>query len=504
MDYILNAEQSGKADRYSSESVGIPSLVLMERAAVSACEVIENGNYDLTDVLIVCGSGNNGGDGAAIARILFEHKAGVRLYCCGKPEKYSSQMSVQMKICKEIGLRIEEEFKPEGATLLVDAIFGIGLKREISGHYAEVIDRMNECCVPVVSIDMPSGISTDSGRVMGTAVEADATVTFTSLKPGLCLYPGVRYAGSVLVKSAGIQVPDEIKDQCCVYSVNDEDLTVLKEREADGNKGTFGKVLVIAGSHDIFGAAYLASSAAFSTGVGMVKVVTEEANRAAIESLLPEALFRFYRQGDSDFSFLADDLEWADAVLVGPGMGTGQTSVKLFHAFLEANRVCHKDTVLDADALNLLSKEPDLFGEILYPVILTPHVGEMARLTGESIDAVKQDLPGCASAFAKEKNVTCILKDARTVTADSFGNVWINLSGSDALAKAGSGDVLAGITAGCLARFAKGGQGSREFQGYIGAVAAYLHGKCGQRSGNPGSANTALARDIIRYMSEYI
>lgn len=504
MDYILNAEQSKKADAWSSESVGIPAMVLMERAAVSACQVIENGRYDLADVLIICGSGNNGGDGAAIARILWEHGVSVRVHCCGKAEKYSSQMAQQMKILQQLDIPIEQIFRPEGATLLVDAIFGIGLKREITGHYAKMIDAINEAGIPVVSIDMPSGISTDSGQVMGTAVEADTTVTFTSLKPGLCLYPGRAYAGRVEVRSAGIQVTDEIRDECSIYSIQDSDLELLKEREADGNKGTFGKVLILAGSHSIFGAAYLASAAAFSTGVGMVKVVTEEANRQALQSLLPEALFRFYREGEDAFDFLNDDLAWADTVLVGPGLSTGETSAKLFHAFLEANRISRKDTVLDADALNLLSKEPALFEKIVFPTIITPHVGEMSRMTGISIQEIKEHPVESAGKFAGEKNVCCILKDAGTVTADPFGNVWINLTGSDALAKAGSGDVLAGITAGCLARFYKCGQGSREFLGYIGAAAAYLHGKCGQSAGQKASANTVLARDIIRSMPEYI
>lgn len=154
--------------------------------------------------------------------------------------------------------------------------------------------------------------------------------------------------------------------------------------------------------------------------------------------------------------------------------------------------------------MNILAGEPDLFEKIVFPAVVTPHIGEMSRLTGKKISEIKEDLPGTAVQFAKERKVSCVLKDARTVTADPFGNIWLNLTGSDALAKAGSGDVLAGIAAGCIARFAKCGQGTEEFMGLVGALAAYLHGRCGQEAGQKTSANTVLARDIIRYMAQYI
>ena len=257
MKRILTAAQMKQADRNTIETMGIPSLVLMERAALSCVEELQNGTWDTGKVLAVCGPGNNGGDGAAIARILKTKGVDAELFCLGNPEKYSEGMRAQKKIAENYGVREVKNPDFREYTVIIDAIFGIGVSRPLAGEYRRVVEAICASGVPVLAVDIPSGIHTDTGEVLDAAVKARATVTFACAKPGLLFDPGKRYAGEVLVRDIGIGFDAGEEETPWYGSVEKEDLDRFLTRTPMGNKGTFGKVLVLAGSGAMCGAAVL-------------------------------------------------------------------------------------------------------------------------------------------------------------------------------------------------------------------------------------------------------
>ncbi|MGO5313592.1 NAD(P)H-hydrate dehydratase [Bilifractor sp. LCP21S3_A7] len=506
MKLILSARQHQDADR-SAVAAGMPSMVLMERAALACASEIEKRQYDMDRVLVVCGTGNNGGDGVAVARILCEEGYSCTVFLAGPEEKFSEQLKQQLHIIEGFPIPVirarrmpgEElaDFHPEDYSLIIDALFGIGLKRDITGIYAELIDRINHSELPVAAVDMPSGVNTDSGMIMGTAVRADLTVTFTTGKAGLYIYPGAACAGKVKVKQIGIPLSRKITKACQLYTIEHSDLDYLPKRDESGNKGTFRKILVIAGSRNICGAAYLSAKAALLTGVGMVKIFTEENNRTPICAMFPEALISTYRDGAKDFPQLAADMKWADTVLIGPGLGTGDTALSLMREFLRLNQERKIPAVFDADALNLIAAHSDLLREIRFPSVFTPHVGEMSRLTGIAPSDIKSSAVSIARHAAEEVRNTVVLKDAATITALPNGSCFLNRSGNSALSTAGSGDVLTGIIAGLTAQHG-------DYTGVAAALGVYIHGKCGERASEKYSEASATAGNILEFIHEFL
>ena len=495
MEPILRADQHKEADIRTSEN-GIPSLVLMERAALAVVDVLEEEEFDLSDVLVICGTGNNAGDGAAIARILTERGYGATVFAAGDEEKYSEQMKTQMMVLTHYPVKVlRGDFPVEGFTLIVDALFGIGMHRPVTGNYAEVIEAVNDADLPVVAVDMPSGIHTDTGAVCGVAVRADLTVTFTTGKAGLYLYPGAAYAGRVLVRKIGIPVEEDMLRECPLFSLDETDLKLLPARDESGNKGTFGKVLVIAGSEEICGAAYLSAAAALKSGAGMVKIYTDEKNRTALATMLPEALLSVYTSKGWKPESLLENLKWADAVLIGPGLGTGEISEKILTTFLKSG--WKKTTVMDADALNILARHEELISLIDFPVTITPHLMEMSRLCDYSVEEIKKELVYVASKAAEESGACVVLKDARTVVALPDGRSFLNLSGCSALSTAGSGDVLAGMITTLTMQHP-------DLPVPPQALAVYIHGKCGEMAAEKYSAASATAGDLLEFIHRFL
>ena len=497
MKRILNAEQMRRADNAAME-MGLPSLVLMERAALAVVDELEKMQVDLNRVCAVCGTGNNGGDGLAVARILCERGLRPDVLLTGNPEKYSEQMRQQVKIAENYPITFVNSLDPGEYTVIIDAIFGIGLHRPVEGETARLIERINEAGragSTVVSVDIPSGIHTDTGAICGTAVCADATVTFARGKTGLYLYPGAACAGRIIVREIGIPVDDTgDKESFRLYHLEPSDLKCIPPRDESGNKGTFRKILVIAGSESMCGAAYLSARAALMSGAGMVKIYTEESNRTPLSVLLPEALLSAYSAGKPDTDLLQKDLAWADGVVIGPGLGVSDTSRRILSCFLKENRL---PCVMDADALNLLAENPKLWESLNAPCILTPHVGEMSRLTGKAAADIKKDPVATAAKFAREKGVVCILKDARSVTALPDGRCWLNLSGNSALSTAGSGDVLSGIAASLWTQH-------QDLAVPPAAMAAYIHGLCGETASRKYSRSAVTARNVLEVLPEYL
>jgi NAD(P)H-hydrate epimerase len=440
--------------------------------------------------LIVCGSGNNGADGMAIARLLHERGVAVTVLLAGEAagHKTSSSYGVQREICAayRIPLVKSVEIPEENYALIVDAVFGIGLSRSVSGSLAELLASLNERDAWRVAVDIASGIDADNGALLGTAFRADDTITFSYGKVGQYLWPGSEYSGRVHVEPMGITAASWLDKKPRIAVLEEEDLTLLPARTAHSNKGTYGKLLVIAGSVGMAGAAVLAARAAYSAGCGMVKVVTPEENRVILQTSVPEALLLTYG-AKPDEQALVEALKWADAVVLGPGIGTGKAAQHIVKVTLHS---CAVPIVVDADALNIIAQEPE---QLLAPhteMIVTPHLGEMARLTKDTVALIQTELLATASGFAKDYDVICVLKDFRTVTAIPYGRTYLNLTGNSGMATAGSGDVLAGMIGSLLAQGMK--------PKLAAPLGVCLHGLAGNAAKEQCGERALLASDIIQ------
>ncbi|MEY8427007.1 NAD(P)H-hydrate dehydratase [Lachnospiraceae bacterium 46-15] len=484
MKYLVNAREMQRCDRITIEEYGIPGLVLMERAALAVADSLMDGTFCMDKVLVVCGSGNNGGDGFAVARILMERNVEIAVLFAGKEESMSEAARIQKKICENYGMNFVSNIDIHEYTCIVDAIFGVGLSRKIEGRYQALIEQINQAPGKVAAVDIPSGISADSGRVMGTAVCADRTVTFGFAKLGQVLYPGAAYCGETAVWDIGITEKSFRGEFPCAYYLEREDMCRLPQRMRYSNKGTYGKALLAAGQKNMCGAACLAGEAAYRMGTGLVKIFTEECNRVIVQARLPEALLSAYEPQD----VLEEEsiFQWPTAAGIGPGFGTGTGKWEILCLFLEK---CICPLVLDADALNLLSGRTEKLRECRSSVVVTPHIGEMERLTGIPKKTIQEDLPGTCRQFAEEYGVVCVLKDTRTVISDGR-EICVNLTGTDGMATGGSGDVLTGILTGLLA------QGMETFA--AAKLAVWIHGAAGELAAERLGKRGMLAGDILQ------
>lgn len=470
-------------DRRTITEIGIPSLVLMERAAMAVAEEVKRRAAKTEKIWCACGCGNNGADGVAAARML--HLAGypVVVIYIGNREKASEEFKRQAVIAENLGVSFiaYREFIPGSCDILVDAIFGVGLARPVEGEFLEFFTMLKGASPRLtVAVDLPSGISSDSGQVLGAALKAQVTVTFGWEKLGTVLYPGKDYSGQVIVADIGFPPLSALnalgagEPANYAFTYEAEDKCRLPLRPAYGNKGSFGRVLIVAGSKNMGGAAYLSALAAYRMGAGLVKILTVSENREFLQARLPEAILETYsgemfHANPEDYRpVLEENCEWADVVVLGPGLGKAPYVEALTEMVLT---IACTPIVVDADALNMIAAHPYMCGYFTENIILTPHLGEMARLTGKSIQEIQQDVPGTAAAYAAHYGITCVLKDAVTAVALRDGRIYLNTSGNSAMAKAGSGDVLTGIIAALLA------QGMDEMEGTI--LGVYLHGLAG-------------------------
>lgn len=492
MEIITNSAEMKQWDTNTITYYGIPSLVLMERAALGVFEEIRRRGLLGRHALVICGLGNNGGDGLAVARLL--HLAGtpVTVLIAPHKEKMSQETGQQYEILAKYGVAVVHEAEAlYGASfgLVVDALFGIGLGREIQGTYAKWLEYANSLMAYRLAIDIPSGINANDGQLMGCGFLADLTVTFAYKKIGHLLYPGSRYSGEVVVKDIGISRESRLEASPSCYALGREDLALLPKRPAYSNKGTFGKVLVVAGKKNMAGAAVFSAKAALAAGSGLVKVFTTEENRVILQQLVPEAILETYdpaEGGPKAAEKLKAQLDWADVAVAGPGIGTKEAAPSLVECVLGQSRV---PLVLDADGLNICGERPGLLKGHQGPVIVTPHLGEMARLTGWGIPRIQRELLSVAEGFARDYGVICVLKDARTVIATPKGRCYVNTTGNQGMATAGSGDVLTGILAALLA------QGMEPEE--AAALGVCLHGLSGDEAALRVGHYGMMAQDII-------
>lgn len=399
--------------------------------------------------LIVCGSGNNGADGLAIARLMTQNGIEAVIWPVGEEAGLvqSESYRTQRKICEAYRIPVTDSCLR--ADLVIDAVFGIGLSRRIEGRLAEVIEELNRQAAWRVAVDIASGLSGDTGEILGCAFRAEDTITFSFGKIGQYLWPGNEYSGAVHVVPIGITLDSFLEHRPKVAALERGDLALLPKRRAHSNKGTYGKLLVVAGSVNMAGAAVLCARAAYRIGTGLVRVLTPEENRLIVQTSVPEAILTTYDSAAPEESVIAEAVSWADAVVAGPGIGTGAGAGRVLEAVMARADV---PSVLDADALNILAKD---CSRLLLPHaqrIVTPHLGEMARLTGNTVERIQGSLLESAAEFARTYDVVCVLKDFRTVTAVPDRLEYLNLSGNSGMATAGSGDVLSGVIAGLLAQ----------------------------------------------------
>lgn len=513
MKRILTSTEMYLCDRTEIET-NTPSDALMERAA-RACadaitELLSPAVGTAPRVLILCGSGNNGGDGILCARLLCEN--GIAADICtafGDSDPISPAHRLRIDSALNAGVRrvppsalTDPDTDPPYA-LIADALVGIGLHGEITGAAAALIDAANAYAaarhIPTAAIDIASGICADTGKTALHTFRASHTLAINHAKRGHLLFPGAAYTGLLHILDIGIpESPlDAQNDALPVRMLTDEDAKrLLPRRPQNANKGTCGRILTVAGSRDMCGAAYLSALGAYRCGAGLVQILTPTENRTPLAARLPEAIVTTYAADDipTAVQTLSDALKTASAVIIGPGLGAPDAPLTeaLVRCVLTESTV---PTVLDADALNCISvRGTDLLRTHPVPAvprILTPHPGELSRLTGISVSDLTDDPIGTAAAFAAsfptESHIVLNAKNARSVITDG-NQAYLNPTGTSALAKGGSGDVLTGITATLCA------QGCDPLT--AAALAAYLHGRAAECVTARMGARSPLASEI--------
>lgn len=488
MQYLVSAAEMKAYDSNTINRIGIPACVLMERAALAAVRAVEEycaGLGGEPSVLVAAGMGNNGGDGLAAARLLSEKGYRVDVWCVGEESRASEQFRQQRRILDYYPAGFVREPEDHSYTVIIDALFGVGLSREVRGIFQGAVERIQSLAGWKLSLDLPSGIDSDTGKILGCAVRADMTVTFGFCKRGLVLYPGKDYAGEVQIADIGISQKSFFGQEPEMFFYDEAPHLLMPGRDGNGNKGTFGKVLLAAGSMNMAGAAILAARAAYRAGAGMVKVISAGENREILQQAVPEALFGTGKD-------LESSLSWADVIAVGPGIGQGQEALDCLERCI---REGEKPLLIDADGLNLLSLHPSLReilagqGKAGREIILTPHVGELARLRGKNIGACKDALSVEGMALASALHCAVAAKDARTFICREGERICVNISGNSGMATAGSGDVLTGIIAGLLAQRMKSFEAA--------AVGVYVHGCAGDLAAGDKGEHACMAGDII-------
>ena len=492
MQLWVNAAQMKAADQYTIQKLEVPSLELMEHAAQACVQVLEDEKVDLSHVCVVCGSGNNGGDGFAIARILQNNRYSVETFCVGNPEHYTEETQEQMHRLQECGGKITYGMPQEDSySVIIDAVFGVGLIRKVEGRYRQVIEQMNRMRGTKFAVDIPSGLSATTGCILGCAFKADYTVTFQLKKIGLELSQGRTMAGRVIVPDIGISTDSICEDQEIVRTAGkDIYRKMLPDRPEDSNKGTYGRLLVIAGSKGMAGAAYLNAHAAYMTGAGLVRIYTSSDNREILQTLLPEAIITTYEEYNKEE--LLSLLTWADGVCIGSGLGMSRLSEKILKTVIEYVKV---PCLIDADGLNLLAENKNYLNQMAERrFVITPHMKEMSRLTGTPVEELKADRIQILKDFISRYRITCVLKDSRTLIASEEKGIRMNLTGNSAMAKAGSGDVLAGVISGWMVQ-GKEAEDAAE-------LGTYIHGLSGDLAKFEKGVYSVMARDLIEYISK--
>jgi hydroxyethylthiazole kinase-like uncharacterized protein yjeF len=501
---VLTAAEMREVDRRTTE-LGVPGLVLMENAGHRVVEFLERNYAPLESqrIVVLCGKGNNGGDGMVVARQLHTRvrPRSLDVILAGDPAEMKGDAAANHRMLQAVGCPVSFEIKSamETATLIVDALLGTGIHGAATGRSLELITAINQGfpLAEVVSLDIPSGLDSDSANPPGAAVHANHTVTFTAPKPCQVLSPACELVGKLHVAQIGSPPNLYEKDPAIFLALSEPSLFahLFRPRVQDSNKGLYGHVLVIAGGRGKTGAAAMSGIGALRAGAGLVTVASAESAIAQIASHAPEIMTEpLPETGDGSISMRVLDqlsglVEKKNVVALGPGMGRNPETTQLIRRVVN-ELPC--SMVVDADGLNALDAK-DLRAPA--PRILTPHPGEMARLTNSTVAEVQADRIGCARAFAKERSVYLVLKGNRTVIASPEGAVWINPTGSPAMATGGTGDVLTGLIAGLVAQFPD------QLEAAL-LAGVYLHGRAGELGAARLGEKALIATDLFEFLPE--
>ena len=499
---LCSAAEMMAIDRQAIQERGLPGVVLMENAGRACCDHFVRrfaGRFP-GPVLILAGKGNNGGDGYVMARLLSERGWQVQTLVLGEPDKIGGDAALMLNCLQqqELPLRfvgdsveLEAVFAEAQAEVIIDALFGTGLNSAVRGLPAAAIELINGSPAAVFAVDVPSGVDAGNGRICGCAVQADLTVSFDRAKIGHASQPGAACVGSLEIVDIGIPRRGRLALSSACRLIDAQDAAaLLPERSRWGHKGRFGHLLVVAGSRGKTGAATLAGEAAVRSACGLVTVATPAAVHDIIEVKLTEAM-SFALPGGEQLSLAAlapieGLLAERQALVFGPGLGVSDELRELLRGLLKS---AERPLLVDADGLSLLAAQLDSLQQSSAPLVLTPHPGEMARLTGLTVAEIEADRYQVARDFAAEHGVVLLLKGARTLVAAPDGRVNINACGNDGLASGGSGDVLSGLIGGLLA------QGMAPFE--AASLAVWLHGRSAELVAAENGAAGLAASDLL-------
>lgn len=500
----VTPDQMKEIDEYTINEIGIPGTVLMENAALAVVnEIIKDfGSVKDKEICVVAGRGNNGGDAFAIARHLFNKGAKVANILLAEKDTVSGDAHVNLEILDKMKINtIEvknssdlEEFKVilEKAEIVVDGIFGTGLKRDIEGLNKEVVNFINSIGKPVIAIDIPSGINGETGEIAGVCIKAYKTVTFAFPKIGHFVHPGCDYTGELVV--ADISIPQKALNNMEInhYSIDEEYVSkLIPKRRPDSNKGSYGKVLVVTGSVGMTGAGCLSGGAALRTGAGLVYLAVPASLISIYETGLIEAVKIPLDDiggviSGSSMAEIQRQFEKMDVIAVGPGLSTSGDVGQVVAGIVKGST---KPLVLDADGINAIAKDVSVLKKKSVQLVITPHPGEMARLTGTSVEEIQKNRIKAAREFSKNFEVITVLKGSRTIVASPDGRVYINTTGNSGMATGGTGDVLTGVISSFI------GQGLEPLEAAVAGV--YVHGLSGDIAAESIGEHGLTAGDLV-------
>lgn len=505
---VVTSSQMREIDKKAGEEFSIPSLQLMENAGLRVYETIRSklGSPDNKVFYIFAGKGNNGGDGFVVAKHLSLIRTLTKVFLLGKIEEIRGDARVNLDLALKRGVKVIEVKNIEDIDLspppdlIIDALLGTGIKGEVTGLMREVIELINRQGKPVISIDLPSGLDADTGRVKGSCIKATWTVTMGLPKVGLLIYPGLEYVGDLIVADIGFPPSLIEKENIEINLTSSKEVKeLLPQRYPDSHKGDYGRVLVLAGSVGFSGAAYLCSQGALRIGAGLVTLGVPESLNEVMEVKLTEVMTKPLPETKEKTlslrgeNVILDLVKRFDVLALGPGLSTNQETKELVRRLITKVSI---PLVIDADGLNALAESVGVINKVKAPLILTPHPGELARLLKVTIEEVQSKRIEMAKRAAERLGVILVLKGARTIIACPSGEVFINPTGNAGMASGGTGDVLTGMIAGLL------GQGLKPLQASLAGV--YLHGLAADLRVKRVGELSLIATDLLDALPEAV
>lgn len=507
---VLTSKEMKEVEKKAAQ-IGIAPIILMENAAIGILNVISDIYKDFNSIkaVVLAGRGNNGGDAFAVARHLFNRGVSVKVVAVypDSSKKLTEEAYQNLKIVENMGIfvkkvnSIDEETKKifSHSNLIIDGLLGTGVSRNLSGVYLDIVSLINSLGKDVLSIDIPSGVNADTGKVMGEAIKATITVALGFFKPGHFLFPGRDFSGKVFLSPISLPKSYYEEDLTSINKIEEHEVVrFLKHRQKNSHKGTYGHIVVIGGSPGKTGAVAMSGMASLRVGAGLSTIICPSSLNPIIEQSFLEVMT--YPASDINgyislqaFDSVCKFLDDKDVVVIGPGLSTTDITAEFFVSLMQD---LSKPVVVDADGLNLVAKNIKVLENKKNPVILTPHPGEMARLTGLRVDDILQDPISVARQFSEKQDVYVVLKSATTVFATPKGEIYLSTYGNPGMATAGVGDVLSGIIGGFLA------QGYEVEKAVMLALA--VHGIAGDIAKNRGGEAALVATDILSCIAEVI